>query len=452
LEQTSLKIEHAEYLITVDSERRIIRDAAIVVENGMIRAVGRTEDLLSVQTDRVIDATRKVVTPGFVNGHMHLSYAHPVRGIFPDGMPNRLATVFAMQSVMTAEEEYFTTLMCLNELVRGGTTTLVDPGTTQFPEACMAAYEAAGCRIATGEQVSDVEASLNIPVYDTDSAVSRMRASVESLHGRLDGRLRAWTMPFSHSTCSPDLLVAAKQVADDHETMMTLHHSGGRGSASQTPTEKLHELGVLGPNVLLSHAMGLEDSDIELVAESGAKVAICPSTVLKNGANTRLGGRLPEFLAAGIPVSLATDSANSSNFLDMVRAASLAATIYKDVRGEPDLVSPETAVELITRSGAQALGLDDSVGAIEVGFKADIVMFDATRPAWRSLKHPVRNLVYSATADSVDTVIIDGVVRVEDGRATFIDDEEELIAQIERIGDRIRDRVGMDFVPDWPIT
>jgi cytosine/adenosine deaminase-related metal-dependent hydrolase len=279
-----------------------------------------------------------------------------------------------------------------------------------------------------------------------------MRASIEGLHGRLDGRLRVWTMPFSHSTCTPELLVAAKQIADEYETMMTIHHSGGRGSADRTPTELLQDMGVLGPNVMLSHVMGLEDSDIELIAESGASVAICPSTVLKNGANTRLGGRLPEFLAAGIPVSLATDSANSSNFLDMVRAAGLAATVYKDVRGEPTLVSPETALELITRTAAHAVGLKGKVGAIEVGFEADIVMFDGTRPAWRSLKEPVRNLIYSASGDSVDTVIIDGVVRVEGGLAVFIDDEERLISQIEQIGDRIRARTGINFPSPWPIT
>jgi cytosine/adenosine deaminase-related metal-dependent hydrolase len=449
---TSLKIDHALYLLTVDSDRRIIRDGAVVIENGAITKVGKSDDLRDVTADRVIDASEMVVTPGFLNGHMHISYAHPVRGIFPDDVPNRLALVFAMQSVMTEEEEYVTTLLGLAELLRSGTTTLVDPGTTKYPEACMSAYEAAGCRVVIGEQVTDVENQLNLPVYDTDEAIERMEASVASLDGRLDGRMRAWTMPFALNVCSPELLMAAKRIADDHGTAMTIHHSGGEGQPGPTPTQRLAEIGVLGPNVVLSHGMFLTDGDIALLAETGTAVVVCPSTVLKNGADTREGGRLPEFLDAGVPVSLATDSANSSNFLDMVRCMGLTATVYKDARGDPTLIPPETALELATRTGATALQFGDTVGAIEVGRRGDLVLFDTRRAQWRSLTEPVRNLVYSASGDSVDTVIVDGKVVVEAGRAGFVDDEWALIQRVEEAGERIRATTGISFASRWPVV
>jgi 5-methylthioadenosine/S-adenosylhomocysteine deaminase len=447
---TTIKIDHALYLLTVDADRRVIRDGAVVIENGQITHVGKSDELREITADRVIDASDMVVTPGFLNGHMHISYAHPVRGIFADDVPNRLALVFAMQSVMTEDEEYLTTLLGLTELLRGGTTTLVDPGTTKFPEACMAAYEAAGCRVMIGEQVTDIENALNLPVYSTEEAVGRMEASVSSLDGRLDGRMRAWTMPFSLSFCSPALLVAAKRIADDHGTAMTIHHSGSPARSGSTSTQTLAELGVLGPNVVLSHGMNLTAGDISLIAESGAAVAVCPSTVLKNGANTREGGRLPELLDAGVPVSLATDSANSSNFLDMVRCMGLAATVYKDARADPTLIPPETAIELATRTGATALQLGATVGAIEQGRRGDLVLFDTRRPEWRSLTDPVRNLVYSASGDSVDTVIVDGRVVVEGGRATFVEDEWDLIRSVEEVGARIRAATGISFPSRWP--
>ena len=452
MSDSTLKINNAAYVLTVDAERRVIRDGTIVIQDGQITNVGKTADLKDLAADRVIDASDMVVTPGFLNGHMHISYAHPVRGIFADDVENRLSLVFRMQSVMTEEEEYLTTLLGLVELLCGGTTTLVDPGTTKFPEACMAAYELAGCRVVIGEQVTDVVNPLNLPVYSTSEAIARMNASVERLDGRLGGRMRAWTMPFSLQVCSPELLIAAKRIADEHDAAMTIHHSGGAGQPGPTPTQQLADIGVLGPNTVLSHAMNLADDDVALLAESGTAVVVCPSTVMKNGANTGAGGRLPDFMDAGIPVSLATDSANSSNFLDMVRCMGVAATVYKDARADPTLVSPQAALELATRTGAQALQFGDTLGAIEVGRAGDLVLFDSRRPQWRSLTDPVRNLVYSASGDSVDTVIVGGRVVVEAGRATFLDDEWALIKQVEDVGRRIRSETGIDFPSPWPVV
>ena len=447
----SLKIDRAQYVITVDDRRRIIRDGSVVVRNGLISNVGKADELRHIDADRVIDATGMVVTPGFVNGHMHISYAHSVRGVFPDDVPDRLRHVFAMQSVMTESEEYLTTLLGLAELLGTGTTTLVDPGTTKFPEACLAAYDQAGCRVVIGEQVQDRENGMHLPVYDTVDALERVEASIKALNGRLEGRVRAWAMPFSLEFCSPELLIGAKRIADQYGTALTLHHSGGARAAGPEPTERLAELGVLGPNVLLSHCMNLTEREIELIAGSGASVVVCPSTVMKAGDNTGRGGRLPELLDAGVPVSLGTDSVNSSNFSDMVRCMNIAATVYKDVRGDRSLIPAETALEMATRTGAAALGFGDSLGALEVGRKGDMVLFDTGRPEWRSLVDPVRNLVYSATGDSVDTVIVEGRVVVEEGRPRFAEDLWELIQRVERIGKRVRAVAGVGFPSRWPV-
>lgn len=448
---SSLKIDRAQYVITVDDRRRVIRDGSVVVRNGLISHVGKADELLHVGADRVIDAGDMVITPGFVNGHMHISYAHSVRGVFPDDVRDRLRHVFAMQSAMTESEEYLTTLLGLAELLGTGTTTLVDPGTTKYPEACLAAYEQAGCRVVIGEQVQDRENGLHLPVYDTADALERLEVSIKALDGRLSGRVRAWAMPFSLEFCSPELLIGAKRIADRYGTALTLHHSGGARVRGPEPTERLAELGVLAPNVLLSHCMDLTEREIELIAGSGAGVVVCPSTVMKAGGDTGRGGRLPELLDAGVPVSLGTDSVNSSNFSDMVRCMNLAATVYKDVRGDPSLIQAETALELATRTGAAALGFGDSLGAIEVGRKGDLVLFDTRRPEWRALTDPVRNLVYSATGDSVDTVIVEGRVLVEAGRPRFGGDLWELIQQVEKIGKRVRAATGVGFPSRWPV-
>ena len=131
----SLKIDNARYVVTVDRERRIIQGGSIFIEGGRITSVGKGAQLAGTRADRVIDARHLVVTPGFFNGHMHISYAHPVRGIFPDDVGSPLAHVFKLQMAMTEEEEYHTTLLGIVELLKNGTVCFLDPGSTKF-RAC----------------------------------------------------------------------------------------------------------------------------------------------------------------------------------------------------------------------------------------------------------------------------------------------------------------------------
>ena len=148
-----VKIANAKFIMTMNASRRIISDGTIIFDDDRITHVGKAVDLANAPAERVIDAREMVITPGFVNGHMHISYAHATRGIFPDDLSPRdyLSNVFALQQSMTEEEEHDTSLLGITELLRGGTTTFVDPGSTQFLDACMDAYEKAGCRIVVGK-------------------------------------------------------------------------------------------------------------------------------------------------------------------------------------------------------------------------------------------------------------------------------------------------------------
>src|SRR5438094_10271022 len=328
--QPSLKIDGARYVITVDDQRRITRDGSVLIENGRISRVGRADELAAARADRVIDARHFVVTPGFVNGHMHISYAHPVRGIFPDDLGSPLKQVFALQTAMTEDEEYHTTLLALLELVRNGTVCLLDPGSTKFPDACLQAYTDAGIRVILGECVTDRESPWSLPRYATGEAVARTASFVQKWHGRLQGRLSAWAMPFSPETCSADMLRGLKQVADEHRTGLTLHHGSGPQARKEyltrhglRPTEYLESIGTLGPNVLLAHALGLDDAEIHCLPRTGASGAGCPVTAAQGRRGVPEHGRMPELLAKGVKVALGCDSPNNSNHLDIVRAMNM---------------------------------------------------------------------------------------------------------------------------------
>ncbi|HYB44056.1 MAG TPA: amidohydrolase family protein, partial [Candidatus Methylomirabilis sp.] len=192
--EPSLKIENARYVLTLDRERRIIRDGSILVESGRINRVGRAAELAGVRADRVIDARRMLASPGFFNGHMHISYAHAVRGIFPDEMASPLLHVFNLQTAMTEEEEYHTSLLGIVELVKSGTVCFVDPGSTKFPDACLQAYQDSGVRVILGECVSDQPAPFTLPRYPAAEGVARTSSFLAKWHGRLGGRVRAWAM------------------------------------------------------------------------------------------------------------------------------------------------------------------------------------------------------------------------------------------------------------------
>jgi cytosine/adenosine deaminase-related metal-dependent hydrolase len=455
----SLKIDGARYAITLDGERRIIRDASILIERGRIARVGKAAELAAARADRAIDARRFVVTPGFVNGHMHISYGHCVRGIFPDDVGSPLEYVFKLQMAMTEEEEHATTLLGLVELLRNGTVAFVDPGSTKFPDACLQAYADAGIRVILGDCVTDRPAPFPLPRYATGEAVRRAAAFVEKWHGRLDGRITAWAMPFSPETCSPELLQALKRLADERGTCLTLHHGSGpkaledyRARHDTTPTEYLEKLGVMGPNVVLAHSLGLDAAEIDCLARTGTAVAMCPVTAAKGGRGVARLERMPELLARGVKVALGCDSPNNSNHPDIVRAMNMAAIQYKDAREDMREVPAEAALEMATRMGAEVLGLGDALGSIEPGKKADLVLFDTERPEWQALFNPVNNLVYNADGRSVHTVIVDGRVVVDAYRQSFVD-EPRLYATVQDIGERLLARTGVRLPPSrWPVV
>jgi 5-methylthioadenosine/S-adenosylhomocysteine deaminase len=456
----TLKIDNARFILTLDGQRRILEDGAVLIEGQRIARIDKASALRAVSADRVIDARDMVVTPGFCNNHMHISYAHAVRGIFPDDLDPMvyLGHVFTLQQAMSEEDEYYTSLLAITELLKYGTTCFLDPGSTKFLDACLEAYRLSGCRIVIGEQVVDRPNPFRLPVYTVEESVRRMADTMQKYGHQLDDRVQAWAMPFDATYCSDELLRAAKGLADRYGVGLTLHQANRpqnlkfyRETHQTRPVLYLDRLGILGPNVLLAHVIDLDDAEIDAIARTGTKTVMCPPASLKMGSRTVHTGRLPELVARGICVSLGTDAGNNSNLLDLFRAMYLATVLYKDARGTTAVVPAEQALELATLHGARALGLEREIGSLEVGKKADLVLFETRRPEWRALFNPVNALVYAADGRSVHTVLVDGRVVVENHRATFVN-EDELIDKVQAAGERLLARAGIKFSPRWPVV
>src|SRR5262249_32334043 len=161
----------------------------------------------------------------------------------------------------------------------------------------------------------DTEAAAEryLPRYETTEALRRTEAVINRYHGRLEGRVQVWAMPFSPDFCTPELLAGCKRIADAHGTWLTVHHSSGprlrevyAEKPGGSPTGYLGAIGALGPNVLLAHAPGIDQAEVELIGQSGASVVICPSTTQKEGQGIR-NRPLRALLDRGVAVAQGND-------------------------------------------------------------------------------------------------------------------------------------------------
>jgi cytosine/adenosine deaminase-related metal-dependent hydrolase len=192
-------------------------------------------------------------------------------------------------------------------------------------------------------------------------------------------------------------------------------------SPPQTPMSFCEGVGLLGPSTVLVHMVHLDDEDIQKLAETNTHVAHCPTS------NAKLASgicRVPDLLDAGVNVGLGTDGAPCNNTNDLMQEMKLAGIIHKAKSYDPILVPAETVLEMATINGAKALGLEDSIGSIEVGKKADFVAVDMRKVHLQPYYNPVSAIVYSATGGDVKLVVVDGQVVVEDGELKTMDEEE----------------------------
>jgi cytosine/adenosine deaminase-related metal-dependent hydrolase len=218
----------------------------------------------------------------------------------------------------------------------------------------------------------------------------------------------------------------------------------------RTPIEHLDHLGVLGSNVVLVHMVHVSDREIEILARTGTHVIHNPGTALKIVYGMTQWGKFPEMMKSGVNVGIGTDAGDCANFMDIVRVLYLAATLYKDIRFDPQIMGAEVALEMATIHGARALGMEKEIGSLEPGKKADIVLFNADTPQWQPLYCEPYNLVYSASGDSVDTVIVDGKIVMEKREVKSIN-ESEVIEKIKILAKGVEKRSGVKPPTRWPI-
>ena len=448
-------VEHA-VVVTMDAARRIFLDGSVLIDGERIVQVGRAADVRPpAPVTRVINGRGRLVLPGFVDTHVHLS-EHLSRGLMPDDVPVERYVpdwYVPLYATITPEEEAAAAQLACLEMLRTGTTTFCEAGTLFDLPAVAQAVDTVGLRAILGRWTWDLARGPGRLAQSTEETLRLTEEALLDVKQCATARVSAWPLLIGFGTCSEALIRGAHALAERHGTgwgMMQFASHPLRKTADTLPLRELDDWGVLGPRTKLAHMVHVDLNDIALLAQRDVKISHCPSAALKHVKGLFAHGRFAEMLEAGVTVSLGGDSANGSNHFDMLRLMYLAGLVPKDAHLDPAVMPPERVLEMATLHGARALGLGDEIGSLEPHKRADLVIFNLDQPEWRPLLDPVNTLVYSASGASVQTVMVDGRLVLDDRRVTMVD-ELEVLTRVERLARPYHARAGLAARPKWPM-
>ena len=447
-------------VVTMNTTRDVILDGAVVVHHDRIVEVGKASDLATRYPEAaVVGGDHFVVTPGMVNSHIHITGEPLTRGYVPDDTPfeeNVFVWLCRLYSVYTAAEERLSAQLAAVEMLKSGTTSFLEAGTIRFLDEVVDGLVEVGIRARVGRWTWDLPPEPDVYRQSTDRAIAHLQRQLTDFRSVADGRIGAWSILVGHTTCSDPLWRAARQLATEAGVGMSFHMSPAKidpegfiAEFGQRPMIHLADIGVLGPDVAITHCVQVDANEIAAMAAAGVSVAHCPTTALKVSYGITQVGRMPEMVQAGINVSIGTDGNNASNYSDLHRATYLVAGLFKDARTDPQMFPAEMAYEMATLGGARTMLLEHEIGSLEPGKKADIVLHDIDRPEWRPLLNVMNQLVWSADGRGVHTVFVDGRMVVEAGRMTTID-EAELWVAAQTAGEAITLRSGLPDMAKFP--
>lgn len=474
-----LLIRHG-YLITMDDSRLIIEDGAVAVDRGRILEVGNDHAVAAkYAAGRVIDAKGAPVHPGFIECHMHASF-QSFRGALADQLPetdafNSFESVFF--NTVNDEEEYLAVLLASMEMIRNGTTCFLEAGTVLEPSAAARAAERVGIRAVISDpfiwdQPQGMAQGMLESGCDGCGAAARARpvlaraprtrgealaAMGRELHRNRDPEalVTGHIAILGLGTASESLMMEAKERADAAGVVLNLHQSYSPADTEadrqrfggKEPLVHLKEIGFLGYNITFGHANHITDAECDVILETGPNLAWAPAASMMWGHGGSIHGRHAELWRRGANVALGSDSANWSNSFDLWRQANLAVLSARDSHGDRTYLIAEDGLEMATRGGARACGMDAQIGSLEVGKRADIVIHTLNRPELIPTTNMIRNLFYASGSKSVHTVIVNGKVVLQDGAFVGLD-EAGILAHINEASLALISRMGKSIEPN----
>lgn len=410
-------------VITMDDERRVIEDGAVAVKADKIVAVGKRADVIRNRTaKRTINAAGKVIIPGLINTHTHIPMTL-FRGISDDLDLQEWLTKFIFPAEAKNVDEAFVragTRLGLAEMIRGGTTTYCDM--YYFEDAIADETSKAGMRGVLGETIIDFPVPDNKTYADGLAYTERFIKKWQN-----DPLIVPAVAPHAPYTVSQEHLLQARDLSNRLKAPLVIHlaeantetefiqqkHKGMR------PIEFVESIGFLTNRTIAAHVIQANDAELDMLKKRGVGIAHNPQSNMKLAAGT---SPVPAMLLKGLNVGLGTDGAASNNDLSMWEEMDTAAKLHKLISGDPKTLPAEQVFEMATIGGARALHMEDIIGSITVGKRADIAIIDMDGLHQTPMYNVFSHLVYATKASDVRTVIINGRVVMLDRRLLTLDE------------------------------
>jgi atrazine chlorohydrolase/5-methylthioadenosine/S-adenosylhomocysteine deaminase/melamine deaminase len=455
----------------MDPTHRVLENGFVGVQGDKIADIGVMTKLVNWDANKVIDAKRKLVMPGLVNVHSHGSAVLLRGGLSQDRSLYDWMINVLYPGVMayTLDDIRIGVSLFLDEAIRSGITTLVDnEGGSKLEnhKVILDVFKRSGSRAIYGRMFNDLRPPASLADYykimeakspnvhhaedylveDTQHALNGIEDLIKEYNSE-DNLIQVWPSPHGPLWCTEQGLLGSLQLARRYDIGLTIHLAETAIELRHfgvSTTEYLDSIKFLDPRLLVAHFVWVNDRDIRLLKRNNVRVAHQPTSNMYLASGF---APIPKILAEGITVGLGSDDANCNDSVSIINEMRAAALIHKANTLDASCVTAEQVTEMATIGGAKAVGMNASIGSLEVGKKADIIILDLKSPHLRPIHHLPSVLVYQARGTEVETVLVNGMILMEDRKLTWMseDDETELLDQAQAASTAVKDRAHLEL-------
>lgn len=452
-------------IITMNPQRQVITNGAVSISGNRIAAVGKSRDIIDQYPgEEIINCNGNILMPGLIDSHVHLAQAM-IRGCADDlGLLDWLGKrVWVLQGNYSHADGKASAALCTLEMIKSGTTSFIEVMLAErygFDGVAETVLQS-GMRAAIGKIVMDLPSyakkeNFMYPgmIEDGETSIQHTLDAYDKWNGANNGQIRVWFGPRTPGGVTPGLYDRISKLAAERGMGITIHLSEvredidyARSQGFRTPTEFALGHGLLGPQTVLAHCVWTDEKDWEILAQTGTHVSHNPASNAKTATGI---APVHKMLQAGVNVSIGCDGGPSNNTYDMIREFRLVSYLGNLLESDPTVVPAETVLEMATLRGAQAFGMEDQLGSIEVGKLADLIVINTDTPHMTPVWDPVSAVVYTAHGSDVETVVIDGKF-VMRNRQVLTLDEPSILAEARRRAAEVAQRGGVPTGSRWPM-
>jgi len=415
----------AKYVLTMNEKMDVFNDGIVVVDNDRIIEIGTKEILKKHKSKEIIDARNSIVMPGLINTHTHAAMVY-FRGL-ADDLP---LSVWLKKHIWPAEAKYVNQNF-IKQASRLACLEMIKSGVTCFNDMYFFERETASVASGIGMRALIGEVILDFSTPSCKSSEEALKKTEEMILKYKDNELISVAVaPHSIYACSKENLIKAKKLADKYSINLHIHISETRKENEDclrdnknSPVKYLDELGILDNKTIAAHSIWLDNEDIEIYKKRRVKISHCPISNMKLATGVMNFKKMNE---SGLIVSLGTDGAASNNTLDLFSDMRTCALLHKVNNLNPEIASALEIVKSATINGAKVLRMDNKIGSLEIGKKADIITINPDKPHLSPIYNPYSHLVYAVNSADVENVIVNGKIIMRDRKVLGVDEKKIL--------------------------